>query len=133
MKLPYYIRCRIVDNAYLFVYCKDNIDIKKQENYCQKRTTLKVISSGRKIYFFPPKMDKGFALNLLKKKIKPIKVISAGDSIIDIPMLIAAEHSFAVKELSSEKLILKHNICYCDDGIFSEFVLKKILFSRLLN
>ena len=55
------------------------------------QTSLDIAVSGRKVYFFPPPLNKGTAVKRLKERFQPEKTICAGDSVIDIPMLRAAD------------------------------------------
>lgn len=126
-KMSSYIRCRIVDDVYLFVYCKDYIDIQKQAILCQNKTKLKVIASGKKIYFFPPQIDKGIALGLLKEQFRITKIIAAGDSIIDIPMFGLANCSFTMEKIKDK--FFNKNVFYCNDSSLDEFILNKMMYN----
>lgn len=55
-----FIRCRIVDNTYIFVYCNEGIDAKECSQEYMKITNLNVLASGKKIYFFPPQIKKRY-------------------------------------------------------------------------
>ena len=82
--------CRIVDESFLFLRCRDDIDAEK----ITFDTNLNVQHTGKKIYLFPPRINKGEALKMLIKKFLPDKVICAGDSAIDLPMLELADVAF---------------------------------------
>ena len=120
-----FIRCRIVDDAYLFVYCADGVDAQAQAAECQKQTSLRVEPSGRKIYFFPPKLTKGAALLELCRRFSPRKVYAAGDTAIDTPLLAAADRAFAAKTLAMKDAahVRRHEGC----GVFAEWLLGEIL------
>ena len=120
-----FIRCRIVDDAYLFVYCADGVDAQAQAAECQKRTSLRVQPSGRKIYFFPPKLTKGAALRELRRCFSPRKVYAAGDTAIDAPLLAAADLAFAAKTLAMEDAA--HIRRHTGEGVFAEWLLGEIL------
>ena len=96
-----YIRCRMVDEMYLFSYCKEGIDIEGKVDKYAARTDLNVISAGKKIYFLPPDFNKGKAVLGLRDIFDPSYIIAAGDSDIDIPMLEAADAAFCAKEIES--------------------------------
>ena len=87
--------CRIVDESFLFLRCRDDVDAAQLDF----DTPLTVQHTGKKIYFFPPELNKGAALKLLTKKFSPDKIFSAGDSDIDLPMLEFADVAFAPKSL----------------------------------
>ena len=95
--------CRIVDESFLFLRCRDDIDAEK----IHFDTNLIVQRNGKKIYLFPPELSKGAALNLLIKKFSPDKIFAAGDSEIDLPMLELADvafHKFNCAEDFLEKI-----------------------------
>ena len=96
---PAFLRCRIVDGAYLFVYCADHVDAEACAAAYRAETHLAVLCSGRKIYFFPQGLDKGAALCALRQRFAPARVYAAGDSIIDLPLLAAADRAFAPRDL----------------------------------
>ena len=120
-----FIRCRIVDDAYLFVYCADGVDAREMAAECQKQTNLRVEPSGRKIYFFPQRLTKGAALRELRRRFSPRKVYAAGDTAIDAPLLAAADRAFAAKTLAMEDAahVQRHTGC----GVFAEWLLAELL------
>lgn len=87
--------CRIVDESFLFLRCKDDISA---ENITFD-TNLTVQCTGKKIYLFPPLLNKGEALKLLAKKFSPDKIFCAGDTDIDLPMLKLADVAFGKKNI----------------------------------
>lgn len=89
-----FIRCRLVDGAYLFTYCADGVDAAACAADCRAGTSLTVQHSGRKIYFFPQGLDKGAALRALRRRFSPSYVYAAGDSSIDLPLLLEADRAF---------------------------------------
>ena len=93
---PDFTICRIVDDSFLFLKCADTVDVKSISTELQSQTNLTVQYSGRKIYFFPPKLNKGEALLRLKNLFNPDKVFCAGDSIIDVPMLNLADVAYSL-------------------------------------
>lgn len=82
-------RCRLVDGMYLFVPCGDGEQAQRRAAAYREQTSLVTAVSGRKLYFFPPGMDKGAAVRRLREEGLP--VVCAGDSVIDLPMLNAAD------------------------------------------
>lgn len=102
---PAFNICRIVDESFLFLKCRDDIDAEK----FSFDTSLTVKHTGKKIYLFPPRLNKGEALKLLIKKFSPDKVFAAGDSEIDLPMLEFADVAFIKKNLH-EKFSRKDSI-----------------------
>lgn len=122
---PAFIRCRIVDDAYLFVYCADGVDARAMAEECRRETSLRVEPSGRKIYFFPQRLTKAAALRELRRRFSPRKVYAAGDTAIDAPLLLAADRAFAAKTLAMEDAahIRRHE----GEGVFAEWLLGEIL------
>ena len=104
--------CRIVDDSFLFLRCRDDVDAEK----ITFDTNLDVQHTGKKIYLFPPPINKGEALKFLIKKFSPDKIICAGDSEIDLPMLRLADvvfHEFNCAEEFLEKIL--HTVCVTDN------------------
>lgn len=121
-----YIRVRIVDDMYLFAYCKDGVNINDCVSENKLQTDFNVVSSGRKLYFFPHGIDKGNALQELKSMFSPKLIISAGDSSIDLPMLDRSDiaivpSSFLAEKIGNSQVYLKNK-----EEMFAEFVLTKV-------
>ncbi len=89
--VPEALRCRIVDGMYLFAACGDSVDAQACARRFAGETALEVAASGRKVYFFPPSIDKGAAVGRLRQRFRPDQTICAGDSVIDRPMLRLAD------------------------------------------
>ena len=87
---PAFDICRIVDESFLFLRCRD--DLNAEDFHFDTRLTVQ--HTGKKIYFFPPELNKGTALRMLIEKFSPDKVFCAGDSEIDLPMLKLADVAF---------------------------------------
>lgn len=92
---------RIVDESFLFLRCRDDISPEK----ITFNTSLNVQYTGKKIYLFPPNLNKGAALKLLAKKFSAEKIFAAGDSDIDLPMLELADVAFGKKNICRENFI----------------------------
>lgn len=122
-----YIRCRIVDDMFLFAYTKDGVDIQACVNEYKSTTTLDVIASGRKIYFFPPLLNKGDSLDRFCKIVRVEKIICAGDSAIDIPMLSRADISIVPNKYLEQRINGENTIVADSNSVFSEFILKTAL------
>jgi len=113
--------CRVVDENFLFLRCKDEIDAEK----IRFETKLTVKYTGKKIYLFPPALNKGNALLKLKKMFNPSKIFCAGDSEIDISMLKLSDIAFAPKNLRGK------NFIECSDAPeFAEEFLQEIFYSN---
>lgn len=84
-------RCRMVDGLYLFAACDSEEEARAGGAYFTGRTGLDIQVSGRKVYFFPPPLNKGEAVRRLRERFRPDRTVCAGDSVIDIPMLRTAD------------------------------------------
>jgi len=89
--------CRVVDESFLFLRRADDFD---GEIFFDTRLTVQ--HTGKKIYLFPPPLNKGNALRRLAEKFSPTKIFAAGDSEIDLPMLILADKAFAPASLGGK-------------------------------
>lgn len=89
-EVPVAKRSRIVDGLYLFAACDNGADAGTVRDRLAGGTALEAAVSGRKVYFFPPPLNKGEALRRLEARFRPDRTICAGDSVIDLPMLRAA-------------------------------------------
>ena len=58
-------RCRVVNDAYLFVYCGKGVDPADCVHAYKSCSGLNIVNSGKKVYFFPPRINKGDALRRL--------------------------------------------------------------------
>lgn len=109
--------CRIVDESFLFLRCRDELDAAE----ISFDTRLTAQHTGKKIYLFPPALNKGNALLKLKEKFSPDKIFAAGDSEIDLPLLELADVAFAPKNLRG------NNFVTCSDApTFAEEFLRQI-------
>lgn len=98
-RVPDLTSCRIVDELYLFAACVRAEEAAELALKFAEKTDLDVEASGRKVYFFPPPIQKGEAVRKLKEILKPRKTICAGDSLIDVPMLNLADTALVPYEL----------------------------------
>lgn len=119
---------KLVDN--LFVYTKSSQPeetIKMLKNNLQNEP-VKVYTNFSKIYVVPENLNKGTALKKFINDFAPDinKVISAGDSIFDIPLLEAAAYA-----IFPEKLPYTHKsenyYKIAQEEIFSEKVVENVL------
>lgn len=109
--------CRIVDESFLFLRRSDDFD-----GEISFDTNLIVGQTGKKIYLFPPKLNKGAALTKLADELSATKIFCAGDSEIDLPMLELADVAFSPKNLRGR------NFVTCSDAPdFAEEFLQQIL------
>lgn len=124
---PMLKRFRMVDGLYLFAACDNSESAQAGGAYFTGSTSLDVAVSGRKVYFFPPPLNKGEALRRLRERFRPDRTICAGDSVIDVPMLLAADVAILpdaglLPEKSSAVLKVHQG-----EGRFPDFVLESVL------
>lgn len=120
-------RWRMVDGLYLFAACDDGEDAQAGGRYFQGKTSLEVAVSGRKVYFFPPPLNKGEAVRRLKERFLPERTVCAGDSVIDVPMLRAADVAILPHgELLGETDGIVRLVC-SGERRFPDFVLESVL------
>lgn len=86
-----------------------------------------IFHQKQKVYVIPKKLDKGTAVNRLRKRISANYVIAAGDSEIDVSMLQKADLAFAPKKLKQTVSLPKDTILIEDNKVFSEIVLEYVL------
>ena len=122
-----YIRIRRVDDTYVFAYTKEGVDIAECEKRYSGRTSLQVTASGRKLYFFPQGIDKGEAAKRLKARFQAERVIAAGDSVIDLPMLAQADVAIVPNGYLAKRLPQSVEVKVCDRENFAEYVLETAL------
>ena len=119
---PRYIRCRVVDDAYLFVYCAGDVDPAAEAERLAEGTPLRVMASGKKIYLLPPPLDKGEAFDRLAARLGCPGTLAAGDSAMDLPMLLKADAAIAPAGLGP---LLPEGAHICPEGaLFSEYALE---------
>lgn len=122
-----YIRSRIVDKCYLFAYCADGVNSERCAESYYSKTNLCVQASGQKVYFFPPKIDKGIAARKLKELLQGEMLICAGDSRIDVPLLEQADIALVPTE-NMASYLKNPNVRICPPNQpFSEFILEQTL------
>lgn len=113
----------------LFIFTKSSEPLDSVEILKNKLDTSKVdvFNNGVKVYVVPKNLSKGTAVKRLKEKLNAEMTISAGDSEFDISMLNATDISIAPKELSELAELPEHTVLFDGEGIFSEFVLEKVI------
>ncbi|MCM1132846.1 MAG: HAD hydrolase family protein [Ruminococcus flavefaciens] len=117
-----FINCRIVDESYVFVYCANDIDAESTAKELADSVNLDVELSGRKIYFFPENLNKGNAVKKLNGIIGCERIISAGDSSMDVSMLNIADRAVIPSGFGRDLLIHGRVAESPIDSIFSDFV-----------
>lgn len=121
-----FMRCRMVDDAYGFVYCREMQHARDTAARFTDLQGLRCTRSGKKVYFFPEGIDKGAAVLRLRKRFEADMLICAGDSSIDVPMLRRADLAIAPAGACLD-LAGCGEACLCDGEDFSVDVLRRVL------
>ena len=123
--------CRMVDDMYLFLRGEDEAQATDLFFRVRAKTCLAIGISGRKVYVFPDRLDKGTALVRLKAFFNSAKVFSAGDSPLDVPMLQNSDVAFVpTKEMAARCSIgsVLTGVVVCDDEtLFAEQMLDELV------
>lgn len=82
---------RSVEEMYVYAACPDPAAAERCAGDWDPGSPIRAVVSGRKVYFFPPGVDKGTALRRAAERFGPERIIAAGDSVIDVPMLRRAD------------------------------------------
>lgn len=122
-----YIICRIVDDMYFYVHCYDESQAADCITKYKKNSQLEVFLQGTKVYFFPPVINKGIAIERLKEYISNEKIIATGDSSIDLPMLQKADYAIIPRELENSEWNGSNMVNVCNEKNFSNYICEQIL------
>ena len=85
-----------------------------------------VFTNGNKVYALPEGLDKGTALMRFREYIKADRVLAAGDSEFDLPMLAAADEAYAPEALFDRYPVGKQ-VRKIGQGVFSDGMLHMVL------
>ena len=85
---------------------------------------MDVFTNGVKVYAVPKKLNKGEAVKRLRKRLCPQKVIAAGDSAFDLPMLLEADVGLAPEELAQTYGLGEKIVRMKRGKVFSEQILE---------
>lgn len=111
-----------VDNTYIYAICTDEQYAKSISMSTPHTKDIKVMVSGRKVYFIPFSFTKGNTLSKIKDRNNFDLVIAAGDSELDIDMLEVADIALAPANLAP--LVNNKNTIVCpEDKLFSDFII----------
>lgn len=107
---------RRVDGLFVFTKssCPEKTNVRLKENL--NGEIVNVFQNGCKVYVLPKILNKGMALQRLKKQLSIEYLIAAGDSLFDVPMLDTADKAYFPEVLGedsvkkpSEKTIIRKN------------------------
>jgi HAD superfamily hydrolase (TIGR01484 family) len=109
-----------VDNTFIFVKCKDSASLRNE--IAAHVTSLEVVASGEKIYILPRGINKGVAIQELKDLLRPVILICAGDSVMDIPMLNIADIAIVPKNIAA--LVSAKEVVVSSQKDFAGFIVE---------
>lgn len=113
----------------LFIFTKSN-DVTLTRNNLERQLDLSLVSvfnNGNKVYIFPEKLNKGTAVERIRKLKNPEIVFAAGDSDFDLPMLNESDVPIFPKELCKFLNNNKNGLMVESDNIFSDVIVDYIL------
>lgn len=85
---------RLVDELFLFTKSSDSEATLRRLQQNIELSHVRAFTHGEKVYLIPNALNKGSALQRLCGLLQPDDVISAGDSVFDLPMLALADLRF---------------------------------------
>ena len=127
--IPAYAQCkhRLVDDLYLYMVCQDVAEAERCLADFTDFGDLQVRRGGRKVYFLLPHINKGAALQRLRSLQPELKIIAAGDSELDVPMLDLADMALLPNDKLAALVHNPHKLVCPPNEYFSEFVLTTAL------
>jgi HAD superfamily hydrolase (TIGR01484 family) len=87
-----------VDNTFIAAQSPDPQGIVSLLSQEADTSVVEVFREDERLYIFPQGLNKGSALNLLRREVQPELLICAGDSELDIPMLSIADIALVPNE-----------------------------------
>ena len=117
---------KIVDGMFLFAARENRDGIDELAEKLVTETNLNLEVSGRKMYWFPPIANKGISLKRYCETSGYERVIAAGDSSIDYPMLDFADTAL-VPDMETAEKIKAVDVQICGEDNFAEFILEYVL------
>ena len=117
---------RIVDDSYVLAIL-DGTSLTQEHPSClDVDSSFSVFREGKKVYCFPPHVNKSLAVAYLRKTRPNALIIAAGDSLNDIAMLMAADYAFAPSSLE-HRLTCSKKATFIASEIFESTLMPCIL------
>ncbi len=79
---------------------------------------------GQKVYVLPKRINKGTALQRLRRRYPQTVIYAAGDSDFDVPMLLAADFALAPEALADKLTRQQHKLLVPEQQLLAEAVLE---------
>lgn len=118
---------RCVEGVYVYAAYPDAPTAERAARDWCGGFVLQAVVSGRKVYFFPPGIDKGTALRRAVERFGLERVIAAGDSVIDVPMLRRADLAMIPDGTLLPALPAVRTLVCQENVRFPDFVLRTVL------
>lgn len=119
----------------LFVFTKSHAPSKTMDRLRQELdiSRVSIHENGEKVYILPKALDKGVAVDRIRRRFEGAKIVSAGDSLFDIPMLLSADIGFFPKALTEHWQVSEYGETHQKSGLFSieDHVFADALLQRL--
>lgn len=120
---------RMADNIFLYSRLDDNSNTAFEilSDLC-RNDNVNISESHGKIYVIPSEIGKGRAVKRFMKKYNFTgKTVSAGDSLMDLDMLLSTDYSIAVYGELSEKLKNHSNTTVINSPVVSDKILENVM------
>ena len=117
---------RLVDGKFLFAAFSDADMAASRFAEFSKETELDIALSGRKIYWLPPGADKGTAVRRFAEMFDCERIVAAGDSSIDLPMLDIADVAL-VPDSGLAGMCKCHDVRVCAGERFPDHILGNVI------
>lgn len=117
---------RNIRNLFLFTKSSDPQKTAGRLRGSLDGSRVQVFQNGYKVYVLPVGLDKGSAVRRFRDYIKADRVIAAGDSEFDIPMLEAADLAYAPQALAKRCGFGGQVTVIGEDAVFSDGLLERL-------
>ncbi|HCT64714.1 MAG TPA: HAD family hydrolase [Lachnospiraceae bacterium] len=121
---------RMVDGLFVFTKSNDVLATKNMLENILDLSVVKVFNNGSKVYIFPEILNKGTAVQRIRKLKKPQVIFAAGDSDFDVPMLKEADFAIYPQNLNEFLNCVETGFMVKKDKMFSDEVMDYILFQQ---
>ena len=112
---------------YVYAACSDAAAAERCAAAWAQDASFQMEVSGRKVYWFPPGIDKGTALRRAAGRYRPERILCAGDSVIDVPMLRRADLAMIPDGTLLPALPAERTLVCQENVRFPDFVLRTVL------
>lgn len=120
---------RFIENMFVFTKCNEPETVVEDIKKDLDNSFVDVFNNGEKIYVVPKGLDKGTAIERFQKYIGADRIIAAGDSEFDIPMVEAADIGIVPAGFIEHYDVRRDLIQTEGRSIFSEELLDAIIIS----